>query len=190
MELTPEKIEGVWLAQSPVWADDRGTFREWFRSSEISAVTGIAFEVKQANISISHQGVVRGIHYSLAPQGQAKWVTCIAGSIIDVIVDIRPNSKTYGQHIAVHLNAGDGRAVLIASGLGHGFISLENNTAISYLLSSPYSPKEEFEINPMDDALGINWVGQLTEGVEVILSPKDANAPTLAEQSKNGNLPL
>jgi dTDP-4-dehydrorhamnose 3,5-epimerase len=189
MELTPLGFEGAGLASSPVWADERGNFREWFKTSDALEVTGIDFRVQQANISVSNHGVIRGIHYSLAVEGQAKWITCVTGSIIDVIVDIRPNSPTYGQHVSVELSSGKGNAVLIGTGLGHGFISLENDSAVSYLLSSTYSPQEEYEINPIDPDLKINWNLELVGGVGVILSPKDAGAPSLAERKAQGKLP-
>ena len=186
MDLKPLGIEGAWLAESPVWSDDRGFFREWFKSGDIEAAAGIDFSIQQANISQSQRGVIRGIHYSLAPQGQAKWITCVSGSIRDVIVDIRPNSPTFGMSVHVDLDGQDGKAILIGAGLGHGFASLAHSSSIAYLLGSPYSPAEEFEINPLDPQLGINWGLDLSE---VSLSEKDRNAPTLAERLAEGNLP-
>ena len=123
MKLTPLRIEGAWVAESEVWNDDRGLFREWFKNSEILGTTGIDFSAKQANFSISQKGVIRGIHYSLTPHEQAKWVTCVSGAIIDVIVDIRPKSPTFKDVEYVELKPGDGKSVLIGHGLGHGFIS-------------------------------------------------------------------
>lgn len=189
MKLTPLKIKGTWLAESPVWSDERGFFREWFKSEEIKSATGVDFSIQQANVSQSQQGVIRGIHYSLAPHGQAKWVTCVSGSILDVVVDIRPNSPTYKQYVAVELKGNEGRALFIEAGLGHGFLALEDNTAISYLLSSPYSPEFEFEIQPTDPELNIDWNLNQIGGVRVVVSPKDANAPTLAERLADGKLP-
>jgi dTDP-4-dehydrorhamnose 3,5-epimerase len=84
-------------------------------------------------------GLLRGIHYSIAPRGQAKWITCVSGSIQDVIVDIRPDSKTFGQWVDVELKGDSGKAVLISEGLGHGFLALEDNTAVAYLVSTPFS---------------------------------------------------
>ena len=101
MKLTPLDIDGVWLAESPVWSDNRGFFREWFKCEDVKAATGIDFSIQQANISQSQRGVIRGIHYSLAPQGQAKWITCVQGSILDVVVDIRPKSPTYKKYIYI-----------------------------------------------------------------------------------------
>ena len=189
MELKPLGIDGVWLAESPLWSDERGFFREWFKSGDVKAATGIDFSIQQANISQSQLGVIRGIHYSLAPQGQAKWITCVSGSILDVVVDIRPNSPTYKEYVAVDLKGNEGRALLIGTGLGHGFLALEDNTSISYLLSQPYSPEFEFEIRPTDPELNINWRLELIGGVGVVVSPKDAQAPTLAERLAEGKLP-
>jgi len=186
MELKPLGIEGVWLAESPVWSDERGFFREWFKSGDIKAATGIDFSIQQANISQSQRGVIRGIHYSLAPQGQAKWITCINGAIRDVIVDIRPSSATFGKSVHVDLDGQDGKAILVGAGLGHGFASLGASSTIAYLLSSPYSLAEEFEINPLDPGLGIDWGLDLSE---VSLSEKDKLAPTLAVRHQEGKLP-
>ena len=185
MELTPLGIEGAWLAESPVWSDERGFFREWFKSEDIEKVTGKSLGIEQANISVSSKGTLRGIHYSIAPRGQAKWVTCVAGSIKDVIVDIQPESKTFGQWVEVNLSSNSGKAVYIGEGLGHGFIALEDNTAVAYLVSTPFSPSQEFEINPLDEEIGINW-GMEISGLKI--SDKDKNAPTLAERLLEGKL--
>ena len=186
MELTPLGIEGAWLAQSPVWSDDRGFFREWFKTEDINKATGRNFGVEQANISSSSKGTVRGIHYSLAAKGQAKWVTCVSGLINDLIVDIRPSSKTYGKWIEIELSGTTGNAVLIGEGLGHGFVSLADVSTVCYLVSSPFSPSEEFEINPLDKVIGINWSLPLSE---LKISDKDKNAPTLEERKEEGKLP-
>ena len=176
MKLTPLGIDGVWLAESPVWSDDRGFFREWFKSEDVKAATGREFGIEQANISLSSAGTLRGIHYSRAPRGQAKWITCVLGSIQDVIVDIRPESKTFGQWVDVELKGDSGKAVLISEGLGHGFLALEDNTAVAYLVSTPFSPSDEFEINPLDEKLGIKWGMDLSS---LKISVKDRSAPSL-----------
>jgi dTDP-4-dehydrorhamnose 3,5-epimerase len=186
MELTPLGIKGVWLIESPVWCDDRGFFREWFKSVDVKNSTGRNFEIEQANISLSSRGTLRGIHYSIAPRGQAKWITCVSGSIKDVIVDIRPDSKSFGQWIEVELAGNAGKAVFISEGLGHGFLALEDNTAVAYLVSTPFSPTDEFEINPLDEKIAINWGMDLSE---LKISDKDRNAPTLAERLAEGKLP-
>ena len=189
MELTPLGIEGAWLAESPVWSDDRGFFREWFKREEIFSKTGIDFSAQQANISVSNKGVIRGIHYSLAPEGQAKWVTCVTGSVIDVIVDIRPNSPTYKKVEYINLKGNESRSLLIGEGLGHGFISLEDGSSLSYLLSSPYLPESEFEILPTDETLKINWHRELVGEFGIVLSLEDAQAPSLDDRRVQGKLP-
>jgi dTDP-4-dehydrorhamnose 3,5-epimerase len=186
MELTPLGIEGAWLVQSPVWKDDRGFLREWFKTEDLNSVTGRDFAIEQANISLSSKGTLRGIHYSIAPRGQAKWLTCVSGSIQDVIVDIRSDSKTFGQWVDIELRGDSGKSVFISEGLGHGFLVLEDNTAVAYLISTPFSPNHEFEINPLDQKIGIKW------GLEVSnlkISDKDKGAPTLAERLTEGKLP-
>jgi len=186
MKLTPLGIEGVWLAESPVWSDDRGFFREWFKSEDIKKETGRDFGIEQANISLSSRGTLRGIHYSIAPRGQAKWITCVAGSIKDVIVDIRPDSKSLGQWIEVELRGDSGKAVLISEGLGHGFLALEDNTAVAYLVSTPFSPTHEYEINPLDEKIAINWGMEISE---LKISDKDSAAPSLSELKSRNLLP-
>jgi dTDP-4-dehydrorhamnose 3,5-epimerase len=189
MELTPLGIEGVWLAESPVWKDDRGSFHEWFKAEAIRNVIGRDVGIEQANISVSSKGTLRGIHYSIAPRGQAKWITCVSGSLQDVIVDIRPSSKTFGEWVDVELRGNSGKALLISEGLGHGFLALEDKTAIAYLVSTPFSPTDEYEINPKDPALKIEWGRQSFDEAHFILSEKDAAAPTLKVRQINGELP-
>ena len=186
MKLTPLGIEGAWLAESPIWKDDRGFFREWFKDEDIQRVTGIDFSIQQANISMSQKGVIRGIHYSLAPRGQAKWITCVAGSIQDVIVDIRPESRTFGKWIDVELKGDSGKAVFLSKGLGHGFLAMEGDTAVTYLVSTPFAPEVEFEINPLDVEIGINW---RLDSTLLKISEKDQVAPSLSARLADGKLP-
>lgn len=186
MNILPLGIEGAWIASSKVHADNRGNFREWFKANEILESTGIDFSVAQANISQSNRGVVRGIHYSVSPKGQAKWITCVTGAIKDVIVDIRPASRTFGEYISVDLIGGAGESVLIGAGLGHAFVSLVEGSTVAYLISSRFSPDEEHEINPLDPDIAIDW-GIPSD--ELLLSLKDAVAPSLQERRIQGNLP-
>ena len=187
MNLCPLGIEGAWLAESEVWTDNRGYFNEWFKHKEILAKTGIDFNVEQANVSRSAKGVIRGIHFSNAPQGQAKWIKCLSGSILDVIVDVRPGSQTFKEHLSVELKAGDGRSLLIDRALGHGFISLEDNSTVAYLTSSEFNSIQEVGFDPFDPALKIDWQIERLGGSKVVLSEKDLTAPTLKEllASKN-----
>ena len=186
MEIKSLGIEGAWIASSTVWSDSRGTFREWFKFDTIKSITGIDFSVAQANLSESKRGVVRGIHYSLAKIGQGKWVTAVTGEIRDVIVDIRPNSVTFGKYVAIDLVGGDGQVVFIGAGLGHGFVSKIDGSIVAYLVTSTFSPSEEFEINPLDKMIGIDWEVPTSE---LFLSSKDASAPGLSERRIAGLLP-
>jgi dTDP-4-dehydrorhamnose 3,5-epimerase len=189
MKFTPLGIEGAWLVESLVWEDERGSFQEWFKSEEVFEATGFKFSVQQANISSSKKNVIRGIHYSLALDGQAKWVTCVSGRIMDVVVDIRPNSPTFKKTEFVNLQAGDGKSILVGPGLGHAFISLEDNTNISYLISSPYSPEFEYSIHPMDPELKIDWNLESDLDDPAVISAKDLDAPTLEARRLEGRLP-
>ena len=175
-KLTQLDISGAWLYESPTHNDDRGYFREWFKAELVREQLGRDFEIAQTNLSRSRKGVVRGIHFSTAPEGQAKWITCANGALWDVVVDIRPNSPTFKRWSAVELRADDGKAVFISEGLGHAFIALEDETVVTYLLSSPYSPKDEHAINPNDPEIAIKW-----PKTPLLFSEKDSAAPTLKE---------
>lgn len=173
------EIAGVWKVSSAIHSDNRGMFREWFKSSEVEQITGEKFDVQQANISTSKRGVIRGIHYSNSSTGQGKWVTCVYGSIWDVVVDIRPDSPTYKKWLGVELNPESGDCLYISHGLGHGFMSLAENSVVSYLLTSAYSPTEEFEINPFDPELNIEWPLENS-----IVSDKDKLAPSFENRHR------
>ena len=184
MRATPLSIPGAYLVESPVWGDERGFFREWFASAALDEV-GVAFDARQANLSVSSRDVVRGLHYSLAPEGQAKVVTCVLGEIDDVIVDVRVGSATFGAVEIVHLAADEGRSVVLPAGAAHGFCVTSERAALAYLLSSPYNAPLELEINPYDAQLAVAW----TIAGAPILSSKDAAAPTLAERLAASQLP-
>jgi dTDP-4-dehydrorhamnose 3,5-epimerase len=189
MKLSPLKIDGAWVAESPVWPDNRGFFREWYQRDTILEATGIDFSVAQANFSLSSQGVFRGIHYSLAPNGQAKWITCVSGSIIDVVVDLRVDSPTFKMIEYIELERSDGKSVLIGSGLGHGFYSKENDSGVAYLLNSSYSPENEYGISPKDPELNIAWPNGFFKSINQNISIKDLQAPTLRERQEQEQLP-
>lgn len=184
MQIEEIGISGAWLAHSTNHPDSRGSFREWFKAEEVQKILKRSFDVQQANISTSNRGVIRGIHYSLAIGGQAKWVTCVSGSIWDVIVDIRPNSPTFKKWVGIQLNSELGSSIFLSENLGHAFIALEDNTVVSYLLTSKYSPDEEYKINPFDPDLAIPWPNKFP-----CLSSNDNEAPTLASQLNSNQLP-
>ena len=154
---SPLDIKGAWLVHLPVYPDERGSFREWFSSNSSENSTIPEFKLKQANTSTSKKGVVRGIHFSNQENGQSKILTCVSGSIFDVVLDLRPDSVTFGKHISIHLSENDGKSLFISKGLGHAFQALEDNTIVTYLTDKVYVPSEEFSINPIDPELGIEW---------------------------------
>ena len=178
-------IDGCWLFTPSIYRDNRGSFHEWFRGAEFSAALGYQLEVAQSNCAVSHRGVIRGIHFADVPPGQAKYVTCVQGAILDVVVDLRVGSPCYGRWETVRLDDEERRALFVSEGLGHAFLTLSENATVVYLCSSPYAPEREHGVHPLDPAIGIAWPKDL----EVILSEKDAAAPTLEEARNAGLLP-
>ncbi|MER6276493.1 dTDP-4-dehydrorhamnose 3,5-epimerase [Streptomyces sp900105245] len=178
-------IADAWVLEPQVFPDERGSFHEWYRGAEFREATGYDLELAQANMSVSARGVLRGIHFADVPPGQAKYITCVRGAVLDVVVDIRVGSPTYAQWEAVRLDDESRRAVFLAEGLGHAFMALTDDTAVVYLCSAGYAPGREHGLHPLDPQLGIAW----PEGVEPVLSAKDAEAPTLAEAEQSGLLP-
>lgn len=177
-------MEGLWLFTFPIHTDGRGFFREWFKTSDIEREIGRKFETMQANISSSNKGVLRGIHFSLGLEGQGKLVTCVSGAIWDVVVDLRKDSSTFRQWVGTSLDSSKGEVLFISEGLGHGFQSLEDNSAVTYLLTSPYSPEVEYELNPFDLELDISWPLEKS-----IMTEKDKSAPSLQSLNDAGLLP-
>ena len=183
--MQPLGIEGAWVYEPRVHSDERGSFAETFRGAEFAADLGYRLDVTQVNCSVSRRGVIRGIHYADVPPGQAKYVSCVRGAVLDVIVDIRDGSRSYGRWQAVRLDDVDRRAVFLSEGLGHAFMALSDQAAVMYLCSTGYAPGREHGVHPLDPALGIAW----PSGAEPVLSGKDAAAPTLDEARRAGLLP-
>lgn len=165
--------------------DERGVFLEWFQDSSFAGAVGHRLDLRQANISVSSRGTVRGVHFADVPPGQAKYVTCVRGAVLDVAVDVRTGSPTFGAWDAVRLDDVDRRAIYLAEGLGHVFLALSDGAAVAYLCSQPYNPGREHGVHPLDPDLAIGWPGDVVP----LLSPKDAAAPTLAEAQRQGLLP-
>lgn len=191
MQLRELAIEGAWEVTPPRFTDDRGVFVPWFVATELARVTGHDLDLRQANMSVSAAGVVRGIHLADVPPGQAKYVTCPRGAVLDVVVDVRRGSPTFGAWDAVLLDDVDRRAVYVPEGLGHAFMSLEDDSTVVYLCSAPYAPDREHGVDPFDPAIGIAWPTTDRAGrpVEPRLSEKDAAAPSLADAEAQGLLP-
>ena len=137
------------------------------------------------NISVSRAGTVRGIHFADVPPGQAKYVQCLAGRILDVVVDIRVGSPTFGTWDAIELDDVERKGLYIAEGLGHAFCALSDSATVGYLCSEPFSPTREHGIHPLDPTLNLPW----PDGQNSLLSAKDAAAPSLAEALARDLLP-
>jgi len=183
--MKPLDVDGAWLFTPQIHGDRRGSFLEWFRAAEFSADVGHSMDLAQANCSVSARGVVRGIHFSDVPPGQAKYVTCASGAIIDVVVDLRVGSPGFGRWQAVRLDDENRHALYLGEGLGHAFVALSDQATVLYLCSTPYAPAREHGVHPLDPAIGITWPDDL----DPVLSDKDAAAPSLAQAEADGLLP-
>lgn len=171
------KIKGAWVHSPVRHKDERGHFEEQFKISEIESELSTRFNVRQVNQSVSNRGVIRGIHFTDGHQEQAKYVSCPRGAIWDVVVDLRQDSSTFGQWDAVKLSAENGLSVLISSGLGHAFLSLEDFSVTNYLCTAEYNPDAEQIINVFSPRLDIKF--SQTGVSNFILSQKDMSAAIL-----------
>nr|WP_202107184.1 dTDP-4-dehydrorhamnose 3,5-epimerase [Agromyces seonyuensis] len=166
--------------------DDRGVFLEWYRFDRLAEVVGHPLQLAQGNTSVSKRGVVRGIHFADVPPSQAKYVTAARGAVLDFVIDIRVGSPTFGQWDSVLLDDVDRRAIYISEGLGHCFVALTDDATVSYLVTSTFNAEREHGINPLDADVALEF-GIPAE--ELLLSPKDTDAPGLAEAAASGLLP-
>lgn len=191
MQVRELSIAGAWEITPRQFGDDRGVFLEWFKDGVFQEATGRSLDLQQANLSVSAAGVLRGVHFADVPPSQAKYVTCPRGAVLDVVVDIRTGSPTFGQWDSVLLDDVDRRAIFLSEGLGHAFCSLEDGSVVTYLCSAPYAPGREHGIDPLDPALGIEWPTTGRDGTPLTyeLSSKDTDAPTLADAAASGLLP-
>jgi dTDP-4-dehydrorhamnose 3,5-epimerase len=175
-------VPHAWEIETVQRADDRGVFLELYRADLLAEATGRTFEFKQGNVSVSHRGVGRGIHWADVPAGQAKFFSVLAGSAVDYIVDIRVGSPTFGSWDAVELDDQNRKAVFLAEGLGHLFVVTSESATVSYQINGFYDPPHEHAINALDPALDLPFT-------DLIQSQQDAAAPTLAEAEALGILP-
>jgi dTDP-4-dehydrorhamnose 3,5-epimerase len=177
-------IEGAYEITPIVRGDPRGSFAEVYKEDLFTAEIGHPLTVAQINTSTSARDVVRGVHWADVPPGQAKYVTCQQGALVDFVVDLRVGSPTFGHWEGVLLDAVEKKAVYVSEGLGHGFRALTDDTVIHYMCSTPYNPQREYVIHPLDPQLNIDW------GVTgPVLSERDRNAPSLAAVRADGRLP-
>jgi dTDP-4-dehydrorhamnose 3,5-epimerase len=191
MEYRELAVSGAWEITPRQFRDDRGVFLEWFKAPAFEEAVGHPLDLRQANMSVSAAGVLRGIHFADVPPGQAKYVTCVKGAVLDVVVDIRVGSPTFGAWDTVLLDDVDRRAIYISEGLGHAFMSLEDGSTVAYLCSTEYAPGREHGVHPLDPDVAIAWPTTGRDGSPLTprLSEKDAAAPSLREAEAQGLLP-
>jgi dTDP-4-dehydrorhamnose 3,5-epimerase len=191
MEYRELAVPGAWEITPRQFGDPRGLFLEWFKDAPFAEHAGHALTLAQANLSVSAAGVVRGVHFADVPPGQAKYVTCVRGAVLDVAVDLRVGSPTFGRWDSVLLDDVDRRAIYLSEGLGHAFLSLEDDSTVTYLCSTGYAPDREHGVHPLDPDLAIDWptTGRGGRALVPTLSAKDGAAPSLADALRQGLLP-
>ncbi|MCO1574620.1 dTDP-4-dehydrorhamnose 3,5-epimerase [Crossiella sp. SN42] len=179
-------VTGAHLFVPETHLDDRGSFVSPFQEPAFRAAVGTAlFPVAQTNISESRRGVLRGIHFTRTPPGTAKYVSCVRGRALDVVVDLRIGSPTFGRWDAVELDGTTAGAVYLPLGVGHAFLALAEGTVMSYLMSGGYVAEHELAVSATDPELGL----PLPHGIELVRSARDRAAPTLARARAAGLLP-
>ncbi|OBH08403.1 dTDP-4-dehydrorhamnose 3,5-epimerase [Mycobacterium sp. E1747] len=187
MKVRELDIPGTWEITPALHGDSRGLLFEWLTDHDFTGFAGHRLDVRQANCSVSSAGVLRGLHFAQVPPSQAKYVTCVSGSVFDVVVDIRVGSPTFGQWDSVLLDDLNHKTIYISEGLAHGFLALQDNSTVMYLCSAEYNPQREHTICPTDPALAIDW--PLVNGAAPNLSDRDAAAPSFDEVRASGLLP-
>jgi NDP-hexose 3,5-(Or5-) epimerase len=185
VKVTETSLRDAFRIECERFPDRRGFFYEAFRTATLTELTGHAFTVAQQNYSVSCRDTIRGIHGTTLPPGQAKLVTCVRGAVLDVAVDLRVGSPTFGSFEITRQDAESGVALFLADGIGHGFLALTDDACMSYLCSAEYVPGTMIEVDALDPDIGIPW--DLTG--TPIRSDKDAAAPTLSEAAAAGILP-
>ncbi|MFE9251667.1 dTDP-4-dehydrorhamnose 3,5-epimerase family protein [Streptomyces sp. NPDC007088] len=185
MHIEEMSIPGAFVITPRHRPDDRGTFYEAMRGDLLEEATGHPFLPRQINYSVSRRHTLRGLHSVRIPPGQAKYVTCVRGTLRDIVVDLRVGSPAFGQHRVNVLDAEAGTSVLVPEGVGHGFLALSDDACICYVVTSTYVPGTQIDINPLDPDLALPWDCAETP----LISDKDAKAPNLAEAVRAGLLP-
>ena len=178
MTVTPSLFNEVFILKPKLHTDDRGSFKESFNQKNFESSVGIEIAFCQDNLTHSKKGVLRGLHYQLPPFAQTKLVSVLQGTVLDVVVDVRKGSPTFGQHIIQELSAENHLQLFIPRGFAHGFITLSKTSIFMYKVDQFYNFKSEGSISPNDLTLGIDW--QLPQS-DWIQSEKDKKHPTLAE---------
>lgn len=178
MEVIKTEIDGVLILEPRIFGDARGYFFESFNAKEFAEKTGLEVNFVQDNESMSRYGVVRGLHFQKPPYTQSKLVRVVKGRVLDVAVDIRKGSPTYGKYVAVELSAENHRQLFISKGFAHGFSVLSEEVVFQYKCDAYYAPQSEGAIIWNDPSIGIDWK---VSNEDVLLSDKDRNHPALCE---------
>ncbi|MFJ9775870.1 dTDP-4-dehydrorhamnose 3,5-epimerase family protein [Kitasatospora sp. NPDC101157] len=186
MELRQLSVAGAWEVALDPRRDERGSFTEWYSVGDFAGVLGAPLPLAMAGVSVSRKGVIRGVHYVDTPPGQARYVTCVAGEVLDFVVDVREGSPTFGGWDSVRLGADHARAVYLSEGLGHAFTALTDRATVLYLCSAPYAAQRERTVHPLDGELALPWP---VSADVASLSERDRSAPGLAEAGRRGLLP-
>lgn len=176
MEVIKTPIEGVLILRPRIFTDPRGYFFESYNKRCFEEITGLNIEFIQDNESCSSRGVLRGLHFQSPPYSQAKLVRCVKGRVLDVAVDIRKGSPTYGKHVAIELTEENHLQFFIPKGFAHGFAVLSEQAIFQYKCDNYYAPESEGGISILDPDLNINWGMDLNEA---LLSDKDLRNPDL-----------
>lgn len=171
MNYIPTKVNGVWILEPRLFTDARGYFMETYRKSDFDQAIGYEVDFVQDNQSKSSRGVLRGLHYQKGADSQAKLVRVLQGTVVDVAVDLRRSSPTFGRHVLVELSEENQRQLFIPRGFAHGFQVLSESAIFTYKVDNRYAPESECSIRYDDPVIGIEWPISTTE--ELLLSEKD-----------------
>lgn len=174
-------LKGCFVIEPKIFGDERGYFFESFNKEKFKDLTGIEIEFVQDNEAFSNRGVLRGLHFQKGEFAQAKLVRVVKGKVLDVVVDVRPNSKTYGQSFSIILSEENKKQLFVPRGFAHGYAVIEDNTVFVYKCDNYYYPQAEGGIIYNDSSLNIDW---LLKKDEVLLSDKDKVLPLLKDLKK------
>lgn len=185
MDIQEMAVADAYRIRPRIHHDQRGAFFESFRDDEFTRRTGHVFRPVQTNFSVNRRNVLRGMHGVVMPPGQAKYVTCVRGAVLDIVLDVRMGSPTFGLFDRSLLDQATGLAVYLPDGMAHGFVSLADDSCVSYVFDTPYIAGTPFEVNPFDPDLALPW--DLHDAP--IVADKDLKAPSLREAAETGLLP-
>lgn len=178
MKVTETHLKGCFIFEPQIFEDERGIFFECFKKNEFEQATGQKMEFVQHNFSVSKRGVLRGLHFQTGSHAQSKLITVVKGEVLDVLVDLRKNSVTFGQHFKLKLSDKNRKSIFLPKGMAHGFLTLSEEAAFTYTCDSYYHPAAESGVLYSDKTLNIDWE---YPNKSLILSEKDRKLPTVKD---------